>query len=121
MLNRLIRPPRLGRAGLLAACGVAAGILMPGTARAGSFYENNRSYFFGTGDIRAAGGMVDVPTGAIKIKFPMLRLPVRLGPEIAWFYNSQDSTPGPLGPGTSTSLSWKTYQDANYKWWIIAP
>src|SRR5262249_50555176 len=55
------------------------------------------------------------------IKFPMLRLPVRLGPEIAWFYNSQDSTPGPLGPGTSTSLSWKTYQDANYKWWIIAP
>jgi hypothetical protein len=113
MSKWLFCPPRPGRAPLLAACGVAATLLLPGAASAGSFYENNRSYFFGQGDLRGAGGLIDVPTGAVTIKFPMVKLPVRLGPEIAWFYNSQSNTDGPLGKGTSTSLSWKTYRDAN--------
>jgi hypothetical protein len=106
--------------GPLALFAVAAG-LWAAPARAESFYENNRSYYFAMGDLRCAGGLVDVPTGAVRIKFPMLKLPCRLGPEVAWYFNSQDNTDGPLGKGTSTSLDWKTYQDANYHWYIIAP
>src|SRR5215218_3411663 len=104
MRKSLFRPPKRGGAGLLALCGVAAGLLA-GPARA-AVYEDNRSYFFGMGDSRCAGGLVDVPTGAVRVKFPMLKLPCRLGPEVAWLYNSQDNGDGPLGKGTSLSLSW---------------
>jgi RHS repeat-associated protein len=102
-------PPRRGRRLLLALCGLLGGLAAQ-PARPDSFYENNRSYFFGTGDVRCAGGAVDAPTGALLLRFELPRLPGRVHPQIALYFNSQDGTVGPLGTGTSTSLDWKLYQ-----------
>jgi YD repeat-containing protein len=98
---------RRGRHGLLALFGLVGG-LIASPAGANSFYETNRNYFFGMGDIRAAGGSVDVPTGAFLIRFPLHSIPGRIGHQLAWFFNSQDGSNGPLGKGTSLSVSYFT-------------
>jgi RHS repeat-associated protein len=115
-------PPRWGRALALALCGLLGG-LVAAPARAANFYENSisRPYFFGMGDVRCAGGLVDVPTGAVKLSFPLLKLSWRLAPEISFYYNSHDNSDGPLGKGTSLSLSWKTWVDGSNKLFVIAP
>src|SRR5207237_6325183 len=92
--------------GLLALVALAAG-LIAAPAKAQSFYESNRSYFFGMGDVHTAvpGASVDVPTGALLVKFPLLPLPSRYPHQVALSFNSQEGSNGPLGKGTSLSTS----------------
>jgi RHS repeat-associated protein len=84
-----------------------AGVLWGKPAAAQSFYESNRSYFFGMGSIRAGvpGGAVDLPTGALTVRVPLPPLPGRVHHQLACYFNSQDSGLGPLGQGTSLSVS----------------
>jgi hypothetical protein len=105
MKLRLPRPPGRGRRCLLA-LGALLGALTAAPVAAQGFYESNRSYFFGMGDLRCYGGMVDVPTGAVRLRFALPKLPGRIGHQLAWYYNSQDGSNGPFGKGTSLSVSY---------------
>src|SRR5438552_1273280 len=62
MRFRFARAPGRGRPGLLP-LGAVLGALAAAPVAAQGFYESNRPYFFGMGDLRCYGGMVDAPTG----------------------------------------------------------
>lgn len=95
MRTIVLRPPRYGRPSLVALCGLAGGLL---AAPAGAA-EYNRPWFLGMGDVRCAGGLVDVPTGAVQLRFPLPKIPGRIGHALAWYYTGQDGSGGPWAWG----------------------
>jgi hypothetical protein len=95
MQLRKRRPRGRGSSRLLLLSGVLAGLLCA-PAMAGSYYEFNGPYCFGTGG-GCFGDPVDVATGAFLIRKDLETIPGRVPIRMGWQFTSQDNSNGPLG------------------------